>query len=283
MRYPIAGLGLGFFLFCFGCGEPLVPRTPEQLYRLAAEQLRNENYVRALDTLARITRTSPNSPLAVKAALTRMAVLAGWAHGAHELGEIYLQASEQATEPAAKSTLRQAGMEQFSIAQSHALALLDALAGELPGLAGTGWSTDPLLPLIPPAAHPALARLRAGQPLGEAERTAIQRDAIRRGLAEMMAALAGTPGDFGRAHERLARDNARLERAGVYLAFGDVLVSLSRLFDKTALDNPRYHRLFHERALALAERAWANAAADSARAQAAERLRLHCQRVLAGR
>lgn len=275
---------IGVAGFCAGCGEPVVPRGPEQLYRLAQDQIRNQSYVRALDTLARITRESPGSSYGVKAGLTRLALLGGLARSTLALGQLYLEAREKAEPAAYRSELSTAAMNQFGVGQSWALALVEALDRALPDLAGKPLMVDPVLPTTPPAEHPALRRLREGGRILEPEFTAIERDALRRGLAEMMAALAGTPGDFGRAHEVLAQDNARVEPLAVYLTFGNELVGLSALFGKKALNQPHYQRLFHERALALAERALAaSGPADSARAQQAERLKRQCQRELARR
>lgn len=267
-----------------GCGEPIVPRGPEQLYGLAREQIRNQNYVRALDTLARIARESPDSPYAVKATLTRLVLLAGLARSSLALGQVYLQAGGKAQEPDYRSELRIAAMGQFGVGQSWALGLVEGLDPWPRVLAAKPWVIDPVLPLTPAAEHPALGRLREGQRVASPERAAIERNAIRRGLAEMMAALAGAPGDFGRAYERLARENAPVEPAVVYLAFGNELVSLSALFGKEALDNPRYLRLFHERALALAERGLAaSSPSDPLRARQADELRQRCREVLSAR
>lgn len=267
-----------------GCGEPIVPRGPVQLYHLAGEQIRNKNYVRALDTLARVARESPDSPYGVKARLTRLALLAGLARSALALGELYLEVGEEVDATAYRSELHRAAMDQFGVGQSWALALVEALDQELPALADKPLVIDPLLPTTPAPAHPALSRLRQGERIPEPERRAIERDAVRRGLAEMMAALAGARGDFGRAHDALAHANARLEPAAVFLAFGNELVRLSALFAKEALDNPRYLRLFHERALVLADQALAaSGPADSPRALQAQQLKRHCQQVLAAR
>ncbi|MFQ5925804.1 MAG: hypothetical protein ACE5MH_00025 [Terriglobia bacterium] len=272
---------LGGLVSLVACSGPIVPRGPEQLYRLAGEQINNENYVRALDTLARIARNSPDSRYGAKASLTRLALLAGLARSALTLGELYLEVREEVEAAAYRSELHTAAMNQFGLGQSWALALVEALDQQLPTLADKPFLMDPLLPTTPAPEHPALARLREGEPIPEPERRAIERAAGRRALAEVMAALAGAPGDFGRAYDALAQGNARLEPAAVFLAFGNELVSLGGLFGKKALNNPRYQRLFYERALALAERALAaTTSPDSPRAQQAERLKRHCQEVL---
>lgn len=283
-RWCLAGVLLGGWLANAGCREPIVPRGPEQLYELAREQLRNENYVRAVDTLARVAREAPDSSYGVKAGIIRLAVLAGLARSAQALGEFYLEIREQMEDSGRRSELYTAALDQFTLGQSWALALLEALSEHGPALAEDPLVIDPVLPITPAPEHPALARLRAGERISESERRAIERDAVRRGMAEMMTALLGEPGNFGRAYDRLALGQAEVSPAAVRVVFGHELVRLSRLFGQRALNQPRYERLFQERALALAEQVLAEGGgSNTAYLGAAEELKRQSQALLRGR
>lgn len=267
-------------LLTVACGEPIVPRGPAQLYQLAQEQIKNQHYVRAADTLGGIARRSQDPNYAVKAGLIQLAILAGLGRAALALGEVYREASER-TEPGPyHDELRTAALNHFNLGQSWALALLEAVDAQTPRWKGNSLPLDSLLPSVPPPRRPALGVLRSGGRIPEAERSAVEREAVQRGLAEVMSALAGAPGDFGRAPEARAQGSVFLPAATVFLVFANELVHLSTLFAPQALDNLRYHRLFHERGLALAERALA-LTGDATRREEAQRLVERCRRVLA--
>ncbi len=268
------------FLATPGCREPIVPRGPAQLYQLAREQIRNENYLRAADTLARLAREFPDAPEAVRATLTRWAILAGLARSSLALGQLYRTSSERTAVESDRGELATAARNHFALAQSWSLALLDAVDQELPRLAGQPLLLDPLLPLQPPPEQPVERMLRAGLRVRESDRQAIERDTLRRAFAEVMAALAGARGDFARAETRLSWPQATVEPVDVFLTFGQEFLHLSALFAREGLDQPGYFRLFHEKALALAETVLAHAAAGSPEAQAAQEIRAACQRAL---
>ena len=160
------------------------------------------------------------------------------------------------------------------------MALLEAVDEQLPRLAGRTLLLDGLLPLQPPPELPVERMLRAGLRVTESDRKVIERDALRRAFAEVMAALAGARGDFARAETRLARPQASVDPVDVFLTFGQEFLHLSALFAREVLDNPGYFRLFHEKALGLAETVLGRAAAVSPQAQAAREVRAACQRVL---
>jgi len=271
----LAGIGAAT-----ACREPIVPRGPAQLYQLAREQIRNENYLRAADTLARVARESPDSPEAVRATLTRWAILAGLARSSLALGRLYREAGERAAAESDRGEFGTAARNHLALAQSWSLALLDAVDEQLPRLAGRTLLLDALLPLQPPPEQPVERMLRAGLRVTESDRKVIERDALRRAFAEVMAALAGARGDSARAETRLSRPQASVEPVDVFLTFGQEFLHLSALFAREVLDNPGYFSLFHEKALGLAETVLGRAAADSAEAQAAREVRAACQRVL---
>ncbi|MFQ5695375.1 MAG: hypothetical protein ACE5HB_05250, partial [Terriglobia bacterium] len=109
------------------CGEPIVPRSPEALYALAQQQLSNNNFSPALDTLARVVREAPDSESGRRARVLQIALLGGMARAFREVAESYLAGSQEAGAAAYAPRMRSVAMDYFGRARGRSIEMVEAL------------------------------------------------------------------------------------------------------------------------------------------------------------
>lgn len=263
------------------CGEPIVSRTPEEVYALAKAQLSNANYVPAVDTLSKVTVESPQSEPGRRAQVLRIAVLSGLARGFKEIGESCLAGRQKAGAAQYASEMRSVAMDYFSRARGHSIEMVEAL-DYLIRYAPTGpFRVDFPLPEVPGGGSPVLAKVRLGNWVRTEELAQAETDAVRQGLAQSLTRLAGAGEDVNQARARFQGD-VELDPAAFYLGVAQEIVDLSSIYGRDALQDPRMFRLFHERAAAAAERAakLAGEKGDRKLQAESEHLQRRCQDVL---
>ncbi|MBI4466171.1 MAG: hypothetical protein HY656_01920 [Acidobacteria bacterium] len=277
VRTRRAGALVAAALLAAGCGEPIVPRSPEALYALAKEQMANANYAPALDTLARVAREGKGSALGRRAQVLHVVVLGGMARGLKEVAESYLVGSQEAGAAAYASQMRSIAMDYFGRARGLSIEMVEAL---------DRLRQQPLQPLpvdfpvaaSPGTGNPTLTKVRQGSWVEDPDRTRAEKEKIVEGMAGLLARLGGAGDDAGQLRARLQE----LDPADFYLGAARELLSMSSIYRAEALKDPRMFRLYHERALTLAERAAQVAAAggDARQQQESAELQRLCREVL---
>ena len=248
------------------CGPPLVARSPEALYALAEQQIASANYSPAADTLARAVLAGPESEPARRARVVRLALLGGMARGYQQVGESYLAGSKSPGAAAYSSQMRTMALDYFGRARSVSLEMMDALDRM------RREPLDPLgvqlvLPAGPAAERAVLVRVRRGEWVEDAVRLRAERAEVGEQIRQVLAGFAGTGGPA-------------VDPAALYLAAARELVTLSGIFGPEALREPRSVRLYHERALQLAERAGELAAGRPPLLEESARLQALCRDAL---
>jgi hypothetical protein len=234
-------LALLLCLGLVGCGEPIVPRTPEAFHNLAKQQLTNGQYRAAADSLQRVTEMDPTGELGRRALVLRIALLGGMIRGFQSIGEDYLAGYQQTK----SAELRTVAMDYFSRARGRSLELLDGLEQALKQPTTSPFRVD-YWP-APAAGGEALQKARHGQTLSETELTAAERAAVQRSLAEVLSGLTGKTGAPG--------EETDVEPAIFFLGAAQELVRMTSLFRAEALDERRLTQLSFERAATLARQA----------------------------
>jgi hypothetical protein len=251
------------------CGGPIVPHSPEAVYALAQEQIANANYSPAVDTLNRVVRESPGGEPARRAHVLRLALLAGMARGFEEIAESYLAGHMQAGAAPHAAQMRAVAMDYFGRARGRSISLvesLEALVQEPP--TGT-FRVDSLRLSDRRAPEDLLARVRQGGWVEPDRLQQTEKDMVGRQLTQVLAALGGAGNE--------------VEPAAFFLAMGEEMVQLSRIYRPEALGDRRMFRLFHERAATTASQAarLARTRGDQRVERESERLAAYCQDVLA--
>ena len=248
------------------CGEPIVARSPEALYAVAQQQIANANYSPAADTLARVVLAGPESEPARRARVLRLALLGGMARGYQQVGESYLAGSRSPGAAAYASQMRTMALDYFGRARGSSLEMMDALDRMRREPAGPLLGVDLSLPAAG-AERAVLVQVRQGQWVEDAIRLRAERAEVGAQVREMLAGFAGTGGN-------------EIDPAALYLAAARELVTLSGIFGPESLREPRSLRLYHERALQLAERAGELAADRPPLLEESARLQALCRDAL---
>lgn len=246
-------------LLCLGlaaCGEPIVARTPSQVYNLAKQQLTNGQFRAAGDSLQRVMELDPASEPGRRALVLRTALLAAMTRSFQSIGEDHLAGYKQSQLP----ELRTVGVANFSRARGRALELMEVLEQALKQPAPSPFRVD-YWP-APATGGDVLQKARQGQPLSETELTQAERAVVQRNFGETLATLAGKTAAPG--------TEVEVAPAVFFLGAAKELVRLAGLFQHEALKERSLAQLSLDRAATLARQAEQLAQASGNQAVQAE-------------
>jgi len=267
-------------LLLAACGGPLLPPTSEILYARAKQEIAKARYSPAVDTLARVMQEDPRGGVGGRARILRVALLGGMARGFQETGESYLAGAQAAGAAAHAGPMRRVALDYFSRARGRSLEMIEALDRLLQQPLVTPLQVDFVFPSAPESAQALLAPVRQGRSLEEAALRQAEHAVVLESLREVLGGFLAVTPEVGRG--RLAMVPVEVDPATFYLGAARELIRVSQIFGPDALREPHSIRLYHERALALAERAEELAGKGSALAEEARRVREQCQKVLKG-
>lgn len=267
-RFAAAVVGL-LLAGLAACDGPIVPRTPDDLYTLAQQQLANSQFRAATDTLKRISREAPTSDPGRRAAPLHIALKGGLARGYKSMGDAYLEGHRQAGEAPHAAQLRALAMDYFGRARGESIEMLESVEWLMKQPAAETFRVDAPTRTLEGTAF--LAQVRAGKPVNDAQRAQAEQEEVWRGVQATVATLGGA--------------GTGVEPAVFYLGAARELVESIELFGPDRLNELRMVGLYNERAAGIARHAaqLAQAKGDRRTQEAAEQLVQRCQEALAKR
>jgi hypothetical protein len=198
------------------------------------------DFERAIQFSDPIASATPTNAYTDKALLVRAVIYAGEVEGYKELDEAYTKGIQNAKSPSVKSDLERARTDYRQYGTKAAMGLAGAAlrltkGGSLP----KDLALEAAYPSVEgPTAVKDLDRVRDGGTLSADDQEGAARDAVRKGVDDVLANLAG--GDRSKARSAFTGSSAPIKELDVALFLDHQLVDAARLFDlKHAADPTR--------------------------------------------
>lgn len=273
-------------LFLAACGGgPSPESTPEGQYKFAKEAIAGKNYVKALDTLEQVIKRGPDSDLAVRANLTRAALLAGMSEAYKRMAEAYMEGYKSPSARAYSSQMRKMAMDYYGMGRVRSVEYVEGFDRTAKHIQAEKTLTFDLpMPQTIGREATALEQVRHGKLLSDEERVKIEYEEVEAGLARAIAQMLGVGEDLNAARARLQGGSATVNPTGMLVAAGQRMCLLSAIFRPRALDDQRLDRAFHERALATVDSALERLKKepDKKLEESAKKVKQECQKALKG-
>lgn len=227
------------FLFLAACSAPVEgPKGWAQVYQDVKDTFYKADFERALQFSEPIASASPANSYTDKALVARAVIYAGQVKGYKELEEAYTKGVQAARSPAAKSDLERARSDFRQYGTKAALGLAGAA---LKLTQGGALPKDLALEAAYPSAEgptvvKELDRVRDGAPLSADDQEGAVRDAVRKGVDDVLANLAG--GDRSKARSSFTGSAVPIKELDFALFLDHQLVDAATLFDLKHVADP---------------------------------------------
>jgi hypothetical protein len=235
-----------------GCGEsgPAGPAvdTPEWLWLAAVDNYAAGDFEKTQDQLGDIVKS--DNPWRTRAAVWRVAMLAGMARASGELADAY---ESGAKKNQARAASFQNPIQQYRRdARRHTIALAETV-GTLKKSLGDA-QTVPLEFSLPPGTSspsPDLGRVSDGTILREGPAAQAKTDTIRRGLLLETVKAVNAGDNVAKARSLFEAPPVEIPRAVFFLALGRSLFERSELFDRFHLNEAPKREFMLNRAISF--------------------------------
>jgi tetratricopeptide (TPR) repeat protein len=226
------------------CTSAPPPPAPEQYFGDARANLATMDFEAALRNLSRAIQVAGEQPVGQQAAVLRAALLTAMADASKQFAEACTAGAKQSrTHVGQFNRLR---TDYYGIARGRLVEAMETVIGqrakltnqpvplavEFPGFSGT----DP----------PALGRLQIGAWVEETERQRAELEITRNALARLLARLVGAGEDVHKGRAAFEKGGVEIDPRIYLIELSDAFLRLSKIFERGALDDPRYRRISYE-------------------------------------
>jgi hypothetical protein len=231
--------------------------TPEWFWTAAREQYAAGDFVKTQEHLSKLMLTE--GPYRARAAAWHLAVLAGMARAHLELADAW-----EAGAPDAKANtaeFRRRVNDHRRESRAYTITLAEELGRFLKDVASAEKVTmEFAFPIGSAAEPPGLNTIRKGFQPPEADRAAVVRQCLARGILLQSSALVGE--DPAKAAELFKTQPVEVPRAVFLHGLGDSLVEQSALFNRKKLQEPDKKKILLDMAASMAKSAAEAAQSD---------------------
>lgn len=243
MRLLFTLLLLGLLSFASGCaGEP-TPPAAEQFFADAKKNLAAMDHEAALKNLDRAIKAAEAPPLTQQCTIIRTALLTAMAEGTKQMGDAYRDGARQSAAAGRVGQFGQMKSDYYGISRVRLMGAMEAVLAQRAKLGVQPMPLDLAFPDYSGQEPAAMIRARNGQWVEDATRYRTELEAIRNALARMFAAVAGAGSDVAKGKAVFDKGGVQIDPRVYLIELSNAFLRLSSIFDRRALDDPRYRRI----------------------------------------
>jgi len=233
-------------VFLLACAGPPPAPSAEQYFTDAKNSLRSLDFDTALKNLDRMIKAAGGQPIAQQGLVLRTALLTALSDASKQMAEAYGLGVNQPPAVGRQGEFSRMRADYYGISRTRLMDAMQALMGQRSKLGDKPLSLQISFPEFSGTEPPELAKIRAGYWMEDNNRFRAELEMDRNALARTLARLAGAGGDVNKGREMFAKGSVEID-ARIYLfELSNTFESLSGIFDRRALDDPRYLRICNE-------------------------------------
>ncbi len=239
-------LALTLCLVLASCtGAPPTP-TAEQYFNDAKNNLASLDFDTALKNFDRMVKAAGDQPLAQQGIALRTALLTALAQGSKQMAEIYGAGVKQPAASTRQGEFSRMRSDYLGISRTRLMDAMQALMGQRSKLGDKPLRLDVSFPSFSGSDPPELAKIEAGYWVEDANRYRAELAMDRNALARTLARLAGAGDDVNKGQVLFSKGGVDIDPRVYLIELSNAFQKLSQIFDRRALDDPRYLRICNE-------------------------------------
>src|SRR5574337_959150 len=170
---------LAFCLLLVGCTSAPPAPTPAQYFNDAKTNLRAMDYDAALKNLDRLIKSAGDQPLGQQGILLRAVLLTAMAEGNKQMADAFGIGVKQPAAQARPAVFSKMRADYYGMARARLMNSMEAVMGERAKLGAQPMPLDIAFPEFSGTEHPAIAQIRSGRAVADAERYRAELESVR--------------------------------------------------------------------------------------------------------
>ncbi len=233
---------IGTCLLVWACtSAPPTPST-EQYFNDAKNNLNTMDYEVALKNLDRLIKSAGEQPFGQEGTVIRTVLLTAMAEGTRQMAEAYATGAKQPAVQAQRTVFVKMRADYYGVARVRLMNAMEGVMSQRAKLGDQPIRLDLPFPAFSATEHPALAQIKAGRAVPDAERYRAELESVRNAFARGMAGLAGAREDVPKGHARFQQGNMQVDPRLYLVEMTEDFLHLSDIFGPRGLDDSRYRR-----------------------------------------
>ncbi len=226
-------------------GAPPTP-SAQQYFIDAKNNLAAADFDTALKNLDRSIKTAGEQPVGQQASVLRAVLLTALAGGSKEMAEAYGTGVKEPEGQAHFGYFNKTRSGYYGISRVR---LIDAMQAVMDQRSRLGEKLLPLevnFPGFVGAEDPAVTKIKKGYAVEDADRYRAELKSDRNALARTLAALVGAGEDPNKGQEIFSKGKVEIDPRVYLIELSNTFLRLGSIFERRALDDPRYLRAVNE-------------------------------------
>ncbi|HYL83630.1 MAG TPA: hypothetical protein VE263_05310 [Candidatus Angelobacter sp.] len=233
-------------LLLFSCSTEAPKDPAEQALTDARKSFQDSDFNAALNNLGSAVKSGGDNPLGQQAAVLRITLLTSLADTGKQMAEAYGAGSR---EPAAQSRFgpfNRMRSDYYGIARTRLMDAMQSVMNQRGKLSANPISVAVGFPGFTGGTDPAVAKIRHGQWVEDAERLGAEAQLNRNALARTLSAIAGAGSDPGKGQLAFANGKVDIDPRVYLIELSDNFLRLGDIFETRALNEGDHLRIVHE-------------------------------------
>lgn len=238
-------LGLIVCLLLLACsGAPTTP-SAERYFSDAKNNLATSDFDTALKNLDRSIKTAGDQPVG-QASVLRVVLLTALTEGSKHMAEVYGTGLKEPPAQARFGHFSKMRADYYGIARARLMDAMQAVMEQRSKLGEKSLPLDVNYPGFAGAEDPAETRIKKGYAVEGPDRYRAELMADRKALARTLTALAGGGEDPNKGREIFSKSKVEIDPRLYLIVLSSRFQDLGGIFERRALDEPRYLRAVSE-------------------------------------
>ena len=239
-------LGIAMCLFLLACTA--APPTPSaaQYFTDAKNNLAASDFDAALKNLERSIKAAGGQPVGQQASVLRTVLVTALAEGSKQMAETYGAGLKQPAAQMRFGHFTKMRADYYGIARARLMDAMQGVMDQRGKLNDKPMPVEVTFPGFTSTEDPALTRIKNGYAVEDADRYRAELKSDRNALARTLAAVVGAGDDPNKGQDIFSKGKVEIDPRVYLLELSSTFLRLGGIFERRALDEPRYFRAVNE-------------------------------------
>lgn len=232
-----------FFLFALSvflvaCSSAPRVSPSAQHFTDAKNNLQSSDFKAALENLDATIKSTTDDSVRQQASLLRVALLTAFADADQQMAEAYHVGAKQPSAQSQTGAFYKERSDYNNAARSYLMDAMQSVMEQRSKLSANPVSIQVTFPGFTGGTDPALARIKSGQFVSDADRSSAELQLDRDALAGVLAGLAGADQDLNKGRELYSAGKVDVDPRVYLVVLSDDFLRIGAMFDTRGINDP---------------------------------------------
>jgi hypothetical protein len=246
VRAPRLFFLLALSVLLFACSSTPPTSIGEQQFGEAKNNLKSSDFKAALNNLSGTIRSTNNDSLRQQALLLRVALVTALADADKQMAEAYNVGAKQPLAHSKTNAFYIARSDYYNAARAYLMEAMQSVMDQRSNLNAKPMPLEVAFPGFTGGTDLALAKIKSGEFVSDAERLGAELQLDRNCLAQVLAGFAGAGQDLNKGREIFAAGKLDVDPRVYIVVLSDDFLRIGAMFDTRGVNDPDKFRTVNQ-------------------------------------